>query len=76
MDKNEFFDHYDIMKRNGYDTEEVSSPYGIVLPLQGMTGFDGRGWSRNASREVPTSKNPHKKSSANRTSYAAMPLAA
>jgi len=43
----------------------------------GMTGFDGGGWSRIASREVPNSKNPHNNLSANnRTSYAAMPLAA
>jgi len=42
-----------------------------------MTGFDGRGWSQTASREVPTSKNQYKKTSANRTNtYAAMPLAA
>jgi hypothetical protein len=42
-----------------------------------MTGFDGRGWSRIASREVPTSLTQYKKSSANRTtSYAALPLAA
>jgi len=46
------------------------------MKLPGMTGFDGRGWSRTASREVPTSKNQYKKSSANRTSYAALPLAA
>ena len=43
----------------------------------GMTGFDGRGWSRIASREAPTSRNQRKKLSANRTnSYAALPLAA
>ena len=43
----------------------------------GMTGFDGGGWSRIASREVPTSLNQYKKTSANRApSYAAMPLAA
>jgi len=41
-----------------------------------MPGFDGGGWSRNASREVPISINQHKNLSANRTSYAAMPLAA
>ena len=44
--------------------------------LPGMTGFDGGGWSRIASREVPNSLNQYKKSSANRTSYAALPLAA
>jgi len=43
---------------------------------KGMKGFDGRGWFRNASREAPTSLTQRKKSSANRTSYAAMPLAA
>jgi hypothetical protein len=41
-----------------------------------MTGFDGRGWSRNASREVPISLTQYKQSSANRTQYAALPLAA
>jgi len=49
---------------------------GIHPCCMGMTGFDGRGWSRNASREAPTSLNQCKQSSANRTSYAAMPLAA
>ena len=44
--------------------------------VSGMTGFDGGGWSRIASREVPTSKNQYKKLSANRTTYSAMPLAA
>jgi len=41
-----------------------------------MTGFDGRGWSQIASREVPNSKNQYKKLSANRTSFAALPVAA
>jgi hypothetical protein len=54
-----------------YNSAEISPKV-----LLGMPGFDGRGWLRNASREVPNSKNQHKKSSANRTSYAAMPLAA
>ncbi|GIK09474.1 MAG: hypothetical protein BroJett001_15400 [Chloroflexota bacterium] len=44
--------------------------------LPGMTGFDGGGWSRNASREAPISLTQRNPSSANRTSYAAMPLAA
>jgi hypothetical protein len=43
----------------------------------GMTGFDGRGWPRIASREAPTSRNQRKQLSANRTNtYAALPLAA
>ena len=47
------------------------------MDAMGMTGFDGGGWSRIASREVPNSKNQHKTLSANeRTPYAAMPLAA
>jgi len=28
---------------------------GIIYVHLGMTGFDGRGWSRMASREVPNS---------------------
>ena len=51
-------------------------PLEQVPKIMGMPGFDGGGWLRNACREVPSSKNQHKKSSANRTSYAAMPLAA
>ena len=45
-------------------------------PYLGMTGFDGRGCSRNASREAPNSLTQRKTLSAKRTSYAAMPLAA
>jgi len=41
-----------------------------------MIGFDGRGWPRIASREAPNSVNQRKKLSANRTSYASLPLAA
>ena len=41
-----------------------------------MTGFDGRGWPRIASREAPTSVNQRTIISANRTNYAALPLAA
>jgi len=55
--------------------EWQNEKHGIIQKL-GMTGFDGGGWPRIASREVPTSINQHKKSSANRTSYAALPLAA
>jgi len=42
----------------------------------GMPGLDGRSWFRIASREVPTSWNQYKTTSANRTSYATLPLAA
>jgi hypothetical protein len=41
-----------------------------------MTGFDGGGWSRTASREAPISLTQRKPLSANRTEYAALPLAA
>ena len=51
--------------------------YDIIKSYLGMIGFDGGGWSRMASREVPISKNQYKTLSANnRTSYVAMPLAA
>ena len=48
----------------------------------GMIGFDGRGWSRVASREAPNSITQRKTLSANRTKvpagmgYAALPMAA
>jgi len=42
----------------------------------GMTGFDGRGWFRNASRARTDLDKSVQTLSANRTSYAAMPLAA
>ncbi len=42
----------------------------------GMTGFDGGGCARTASREAPNSKTQRKPLSANRTDYAALPLAA
>ena len=49
--------------------------YNIKYQL-GMTGFDGGGWSQVASREAPTPQTQRKNTSANRTSYAALPLAA
>lgn len=42
----------------------------------GMTGFDGGSWSQAASREAPNPKTQRKNTSANRTSYSALPLAA
>ena len=48
-----------------------------TLPcLLGMTGFDGRGWFRDASRARTELVKSVQTLSANRTSYAAMPLAA
>jgi hypothetical protein len=44
--------------------------------LSGMKGIDGRDWPRIASREAPFSLNQRKTLSANRTEYAALPLAA
>ena len=44
--------------------------------LLGMIGFDGGGWAWTASREAPTSKNQRKISSAERTDFAALPVAA
>jgi hypothetical protein len=57
---------HQICPRNRYD----------IIPLLGMTGFDGRAWPRIASREAPFSLNQRKILSANRTDYAALPLAA
>jgi len=39
--------------------EWQNEKHGIIQKL-GMTGFDGGGWPRIASREVPTSINQHK----------------
>ncbi len=52
----------------------VATTYDI-LPL-GMIGFDGGGWHRIASREAPNSINQRTMISAERTEFAALPLAA
>jgi hypothetical protein len=49
--------------------------YCDILAL-GMIGFDGGGHNHTASREAPNSKNQRNIKSANRTDYAALPLAA
>lgn len=51
-------------------------PRAIILLRLGMTGFDGRGWLQTASRERAEPDKSAQPLSANRTTYAALPLAA
>jgi len=59
-----------------YQCYESACCAACYTQVSGMIGIDEGGWNWVASREAPSSINQRTKTSANRTNYAALPLAA